>query len=282
MKNTVITIDVEEWFHILDCPQAPTMSQWDHLESRLASSLSCLLELFDSTKIKATFFWLGWCAERHPELVRLCTSSGHEVASHTYSHCLPYLMSPAAFKEDIIKAKMILEDITGTPVQGLRAPGFGITAETDWAFDVIREAGYSYDASVFPATRAHGGIPDATLIPHIKQTLGSNITIIPISVLSLLGQRLCLFGGGYLRATPLHFLKWGIQTLHRQDRPLIVYLHPREVDPLHPRLPLPLKRRLKCYYNLQSTYPKLRWICQTQHCTTMSELAEITRTTFAH
>ncbi|HUU90211.1 MAG TPA: XrtA system polysaccharide deacetylase [Phycisphaerae bacterium] len=270
----VLTVDVEDWFHILDSPATPPVDVWEEMEPRVERNTKRLLELFDATGTRATFFWLGWVAERHVALVRACQEAGHEIASHGYAHVLAYGVGPEAFRQDVMRAKGILENITGQAVPGFRVAGFSITAETEWAYDVIREAGHEYDSSVFPASRGHGGIPGAPTKPYVIETRAGPLVEIPMSVVSMLGFRFSLFGGGYLRLAQKWLIRWGINRLHAADEPLIIYVHPREVDPGHPRLPLSLKRRFKCYVNLKSTIPKLEWLCREYKFCTMHELAE--------
>ncbi len=261
-KSNVISIDVEDWFHILDSSAAPSIERWSSLESRIEQNIKKMLAMLDNFSVKATFFWLGWAAERHKSLVRKCHNSGHEVASHGYAHILAYKVGPDAFRQDIIRAKAILEDITGDTIRGFRAPGFGITNKAPWAFDVIKESGYQYDSSVFPASRAHGGMSDSLLGPYFIETASGHLLEIPTSVVEVFGRRVSLFGGGYLRLASKRMIKWGISRLQKAQQPLIVYVHPREIDPDHPHLSLSLIRRFKCYVRLRSTLPKLAWLCQ--------------------
>ena len=269
-----LTIDVEDWFHILGSPVVPAIEEWDSLQCRVEQNVLRLLEVLKEASVRATFFWLGWVAERHKPLVRMCRDAGHEVASHGYAHLLAYQVGPEAFREDMARAKDLLEDIIGGEVTGFRAAGFGITDEASWAFDLIREAGYTYDSSVFPAARGHGGMPKSQPGPHVIETQAGPLTEIPISAVEVFGRRFSLFGGGYLRLAPRWLIRWGIRRLHAADEPLIVYVHPREVDPGHPRLPLGWKRQLKSYVNLRSTMPKLEWLCRQHMFCTMGELAD--------
>lgn len=269
-----LTFDVEDWFHILDSPAAPRIEQWGQLESRVEHNLNRILGLLNDYSIHATFFWLGWIAERHKSILRRCFDEGHEIASHGYGHLLPYKIGPECFKDDIERGKKVMEDTIGCPVYGFRATGFGIRDDTKWAFDVIAGAGHKYDSSIFPAARGHGGMPDSQLGPHIIKTRNGPLCEIPISTVRFLGHRLCLFGGGYLRFFPRCFISWGIDRLHRAGHPLIIYVHPREIDPNHQRLPLGPLRRFKCYVNLKSTMPKLQWLCKNYNFVTMHELVD--------
>lgn len=257
----ILTIDVEEWFHILDDPAVPKYSDWSNLESRLPTNVDCILSILNDHKVKATMFWLGWAAKKYPALVRRCSEEGHEIACHGYRHILAYEAGRALFREDIHRGKKILEDITGATVIGFRAAGFGTTAETPWLFEEIKDAGYLYDSSVFPAMRGHGGIANFRIAPHEINTPKGILLEIPQSVVPVFGRRMSFFGGGYLRITPVFLIKWGIRRLQKAGLPLIIYLHPREVDPGHPRLPLRPYRKFKSYVNLRSTIPKLHWLC---------------------
>lgn len=268
-----LTIDVEEWFHILDDPAVPGFDAWTGLESRLPRNMELLLSLLDEHKIKATMFWLGWVVEKYPALVRGCADAGHEIASHGYKHILAYEAGREKFGMDIRHGKKLLEDVIGQEVVGFRAAGFGTTAGTPWLFDEIRAAGFIYDSSVFPARRGHGGIVDFRLEPHQIDTTTGSLLEIPQSIVEICGQRVSVFGGGYLRLAPLFLIKWGMDRLKKVGRPAVIYVHPREVDPVHPRLPLKLHRRFKSYVNLHSTVPKLKWLCSTYKFTLMKSFA---------
>ena len=270
----VLSVDVEDWFHILDSPGVPAMARWDTLESRVERNVDRLLEICQQTGAKATFFWLGWLAERHRGLVRRCKRLGHEVASHGYAHVLAYQVGCKAFRQDVVRAKGILEEITGERVAGFRAAGFGITDRSAWAFEEIRRAGHQYDSSIFPAARGHGGLPGSRLGCHVIHTRAGPLLEWPMPMVTLLGRRVHLFGGGYLRLAPKWLIRWGIGRLEASNQPLVVYVHPREIDPDHPRLPLRFTRRLKSYVRLGSTMPKLRWLCEHYDFRTMRDAAD--------
>ena len=269
----VLSCELEDWFHILDSDRVPTIDTWGSLPLRVERNTERLLELFEQTHVRATFFCLGWIAERVPQLVRRCQRAGHEIGSHGYGHVLAYHVGRQAFREDIVRSKEILEDITGAEVPGFRSPGFCVREDNQWLFETVAEAGFRYDASVFPTHHGHGGLRAAPPDPYIIETSRGALVEIPVSTVTVLGHRVCLFGGGYLRISPLPLIRWGIRTLRHCGRPLIVYVHPREVDPDHPRLPLTLWRRFKCYTNLRTTMPKLRWLCEHYQFTTMGTLA---------
>ncbi len=265
--------ELEDWFHILDSNRVPRIGDWPRLPLRAEESIDRLLDLLQVNGAKATFFCLGWMAERMPQVIRRCWQAGHEIASHGYAHVLAYQVGRRAFYHDIVRAKLLLEDLIGEEVIGFRSPGFCVKDDNRWVFDVVVKAGYRYDASVFPGHHGHGGLLETEPRPHIVRTQYGPLVEIPASTVPLLGRRICLFGGGYLRLAPLPLIRWGVRCLHRAGSPLIVYVHPREIDPDHPRLPLRVRRRFKCYVNLKSTMPKLQWLCRCCSFTTMRALA---------
>lgn len=270
----MLTCELEDWFHILGTNGPPPRDQWSGLSLRAEASIRRMLDLFAENNVRATFFCLGWMAERMPTLVRDCLDAGHEIGSHGYAHVLAYDVGPRVFKDDLERAKKILEDITGQSVNGFRCPGFSVTDENRWVFDVVAATGHRYDASVFPANHGHGGLRDTPVGPHVVQTASGPLVEFPVSTVPFLDRRICMFGGGYLRLFPLSAIRWGIRRLHSNGLPLIIYIHPREIDPEHPRLRLKLHRRFKCYVNLRTTWHKLIWLCENCEFTTMGELAE--------
>ncbi len=257
VRQSIFSIDVEDWFNLSGTGQEPPPSQWDHLESRLEQNFRGLLELLAERSSTATCFFLGYFAKRFPHLVREAAAAGHEIASHSYFHRLAYDMSPAEFYEDALASRHLLEDIAGRPVRGYRAPAFSVTAHTPWFFDKVAEAGYSYDSSVFPARHQTGGLAGGSFEPYAVQTSAGAITEFPITVVPMLGTRLCFFGGGYLRLFPYPVIRTMARHTLDSGRPVVFYIHPREIDPAQPRLPLSLRRRFSCYVNLRSTRAKL-------------------------
>ncbi len=254
-----LSFDVEEWFHILNLPTSPARSKWDSLKESVEPNTHRLLEILDESNARATFFILGWVAKRYPRLVRTIHGAGHEVASHGSMHELVYEQGQERFREDLTRAHGELEDLIGSEVFGYRAPGFSITHDTPWAFEEIRRAGFCYDSSVFPAARNHGGIPGARPHPSwISLPSGDHLVEFPISVLDIWKFHLPFSGGGYLRLFPYSVLRYGIHHLNRKQQPVCIYLHPREIDPSHPRIPMSMKRTFQSYINLRTTEPKLR------------------------
>ena len=261
MPSSIFSVDVEDWFHILDVPSAPPISEWANLPSRVEKNFSKLLEIFAEHGVQVTCFVLGWVGERFPHLVQEAAARGHEIASHGYGHRLVYQQSRQDFYDDVRRARLLLEDVAGVPVLGYRAPGFSTTTDTPWFFDALAEAGYQYDSSVFPAPRTHGGIRDARRDPY--RVNGSHgIVELPISVVDFMGSPMCFFGGGYLRLFPYWLIRKKANEVLAQGRPVVFYIHPREIDPDHPRLPMSRSRTFKSYVNLDSTEAKLRRVLQ--------------------
>jgi polysaccharide deacetylase family protein (PEP-CTERM system associated) len=270
----VFSVDVEDWYHILDAAAAPNIEAWPQLESRVERNMSRLLDMLAEAQVKGTFFWLGWMAERCPSLLRSCSDAGHEIASHGYAHVLPFQVGQDRFAEDLLKGKGVLEDLTGRPVHGFRAPGFGVRPETKWFFEAVRRAGFAYDSSIFPGRRGHGGMADARLDPHVLRTEFGELAEFPITAVEVGPVRLFLFGGGYLRLAPPAVLQWGLDALARTGRPLIIYVHPRDIDAGQPRLPLPIHRRFKSYVGLAGAYSKLKRLLAAGEFRTMGSLSD--------
>jgi polysaccharide deacetylase family protein (PEP-CTERM system associated) len=255
-KQCIFSVDVEDWFHLLDLPTAPEIASWASLPSRVEANFNRLLDLFSDQDCQVTCFFLGWIAERFPHLVREAVARGHEIASHGYAHQLAYTMTPRAFRADVIRSRLLLEDISGTSVLGYRAPGFSSTEQIPWFFSEVAAAGYLYDSSVFPAQHGHGGNPNSDLGPHIVED--EMLIELPASVAELGPTRMCFFGGGYLRLFPYSMINRMGNRVIEDGRPLIFYIHPREIDPEHPRMAMSSLRRFKSYVNLHTTEQKIR------------------------
>jgi polysaccharide deacetylase family protein (PEP-CTERM system associated) len=250
----VFTVDVEDWFHILDLPSTPDISEWNKLPSHVERNFIDLLDLFAERSVHVTCFFLGWVARRYPHLVREAVSRGHEIASHGYSHRLVYTMSRDEFLADIGLAKDVIEDAGARRVLGYRAPGFSVTRQVPWFFDAVERGGYLYDASVFPAPHGHGGFK----APEEPYAISDRLAEFPVTVARIAARPFCFFGGGYLRLSPLMLIRRMTRSVLQEDRPVIFYVHPREIDPTQPRLPMSAARAFKSYVNLRTTAPKIR------------------------
>lgn len=267
----IFSVDVEDWFHILDLPATPKLSEWDSLPSRVEKNFKKLLDIFSHKNVHVTCFFLGYVAERFPNLVKAARNRGHEIASHGYSHRLVYELSEQEFFRDAIESKDIIENITGQPVLGYRAAGFSMTEDTPWFFDKLIEAGYKYDSSVFPAPRGHGGLKTDNFAPYFVGSNSKQIVEFPITVTRVFGKPLCFFGGGYLRVFPYFLVKRMALNVLGEERPVVFYVHPREIDPDHPRLPMNIKRKFQSYFNLKTTEEKVIKILEDFEITTYEE-----------
>jgi polysaccharide deacetylase family protein (PEP-CTERM system associated) len=255
------SVDVEDWYQVADFDAVVPRAEWNQYESRLAHNTDRVLALLDEAGVKGTFFVLAWNAERHPEVVRRIAAAGHEVASHGYGHRLIYEQSPEEFRADVVRAKTILEDLTGTPVLGYRAPSFSITGRSLWALDVLLDGGYRYDSSVFPVRDALYGLPGARRHPFvIRERDGRRLVEFPITTTPAFGRNLPLGGGGYLRLLPYGYMRWGMRRVNRREgAAAVVYVHPWELDPDQPRLRTAGRRGFSTHYvGLRRTEAKLR------------------------
>lgn len=256
--QNVLTIDVEDWFHILELPAEIPVQDWIKLENRVLENTLSLLDLLRRYNAKATFFVLGWVAQYYPDLIREIAKQGHEIATHGYSHQLIHSLTPQEFARDINLSLEYLSRVTSNPIRGYRAPGFSLTEDCLWALDILLDLGLSYDASIFPLKRNHGGCEnfaeEAGLVTTPK---GREILEVPVTCNNILGKKLYLLGGGYFRISPYWMIESGIKQLNRQDKPAMIYLHPREFDPLQPRLEMSKVRSFMSYVNLHQTETKL-------------------------
>lgn len=252
-----LSFDVEEHFQVSAFWSEARRQQWDTLESRVENNTRRIAELLAAHNMSATFFVLGWVAERHPELVRFLSREGHEIASHGYSHELVTAQSPESFRSDIRKAKHILEDIIGNPVLGYRAPSFSITRETRWALDILVEEDYLYDSSVFPIFHDRYGMPGADPYCHQLATGAGPLWEAPPSTIEVFGLRWPVAGGGYFRLIPYGVLRHLLRRIERAGRPLVMYLHPWELDPAQPRMEGSLLSQFRHYNNLHKTELRL-------------------------
>ena len=255
--SNALTIDVEDYFQVSAFAPYIERSAWEHIPCRVERNIDRIVELLDQHQAKATFFMLGWLAQRYPRIVREISEHGHEVASHGQAHLRASDQSPAEFDNDIRDAKHVIEDTTGVAVRGYRAPSFSIGHRNLWAFDRIAEAGYCYSSSVYPVQHDHYGWPAA---PRFPFRVSPGLIEIPVSTARVFGRNLPAGGGGYFRLAPYALSRWAIKRVNRIDRrPAIFYFHPWEIDPQQPRVKgAGLKARFRHYVNLGRTELKLK------------------------
>jgi polysaccharide deacetylase family protein (PEP-CTERM system associated) len=255
-------VDVEDYFQVEAFADVVDRRSWESYPCRVVENTRRILDLADRLEIHGTFFILGWVAERYPALVREIVSRGHEPACHSYWHRLIYKLSPAEFREDTIRAKDVIEQAAGMPVSGYRAPSYSITSRSLWALDVLAEAGFRYDSSIFPIQHDIYGIPDAPRLPFRVETPSGELVEYPITTFKLGSRNMPVGGGGYLRIFPFWYTRMGFRRVAAENAPLIVYIHPWEVDPEQPRLAGRLKSRLRHYTNLSKTQSRLSRLLQ--------------------
>lgn len=254
MKN-LLSVDLEDWFHIVEGGDSISLENWDKLPGRVEHNTRRLLDIFSDSEVKATFFVLGWIAERYPELIGEIHAAGHEIASHGYSHSLVYEMTREEFEADLGRASEAISAVTGESPTGFRATSFSIRHDCLWALDVLRDKGFVFDSSIFPAKRGHGGAPGYSRFPFEI----NGLIEYPISIISVAGITLPFSGGGYFRLMPYSLVKAGLEFYEKAGHPAVVYLHPRDIDPDTPRArELSFIRRFKCYVNVHKAEAKLR------------------------
>jgi len=254
-----MSVDVEDYYHVSALAPVVPRAEWPRMESRVCANTARLLSLFSEQAVRATFFVLGRVAERHPDLVRQIAAGGHEIASHGFDHRLVYDQTPDAFRDDIRRAKRMLEDLAGVPVVGYRAPSYSITSRSLWALDVLVEEGYEYDSSIFPIHHDRYGIPGSPRHAHVLSREAGALVELPPSTVRIGSTNLPVAGGGYFRILPYWWTRWGIARVNqRERRPAIFYLHPWEIDPAQPRFRPGLASRFRHYYHLNKTEPRLK------------------------
>jgi polysaccharide deacetylase family protein (PEP-CTERM system associated) len=267
-----LTFDVEDYFHVSGFESVVSRSQWDQFPSRVVASTEKILEILEEHGVRATFFVLGWVARRFPKLVRLIHDSGHQIGSHSMEHRLVYRLSPDEFRRDLRESLDILEEITGERVACFRAPSFSITNKSLWALEILSEEGITCDASVYPVVHDRYGIPKARLEPHRIRTESGILWEFPGTALSWMGARVPLGGGGYLRLYPLWITRWLFRGVLRCGRPVMMYVHPWELDPDQPRIRgASAINRFRHYVNLASTETKLRALLRTFSWSSLEE-----------
>jgi polysaccharide deacetylase family protein (PEP-CTERM system associated) len=251
------TVDVEEHFQVLAlAPYAPR-ERWASFESRVARNVDRLLELLASSSATATFFTLGWVAERQPAMVKAIAAAGHEVASHGYDHRRVTELTPEAFRAQVRRTKAILENLSGQPCLGFRAPNYSIVPGREWALDILIEEGYRYDSSLFPILRPGYGYPGGGRDPHWLERPAGRLLEVPPATLRRLGLNLPAAGGAYFRLMPMGLVRAALRDAERRGQPGTFYLHPWEHDAAQPRFAVPLLTRVRHYGGLAGVLPRL-------------------------
>jgi polysaccharide deacetylase family protein (PEP-CTERM system associated) len=267
----VFSIDVEDWFHLLELEQTSSTTRWSSLESRVRHGTERLLRELADHSVCGTFFVLGWIAERHPKLVADIAAAGHEIASHGYAHTLIYTQTRDEFRDDLRRANDVISRAAGVRPRGYRAPGFSIKRQNLWAFDVLIEEGFAYDSSVFPAVRSHGGLPGSAPLPTV---LENGLMEFPITTTNLGFMRWSYLGGGYLRLLPRPLVLACATAQARAGVPLILYLHPRDVDPDQPRMKLAPQRYFRTYVGLRGCLDKISALLERLSWTSFADYIE--------
>ncbi len=254
-----LSVDVEDWFQVGAFETVIDRADWDSLADRVERNCERILELFAAAEVKATFFTLGWVAQRHPRLLRRIAEHGHEMASHGWDHARVFTLGHKAFAADLDKARRTIEDAAGVAITGYRAPSFSIDRRTPWAYEVLAEQGYAYSSSVAPVTHDHYGWREAPRFAF-RPLHDSDLIELPVTTAEFAGKRLAAGGGGFFRVLPYAFSRWAIRQVNRRDgRPAVFYFHPWEIDPAQPRVPAAsLRSRVRHYTNLSGMAGKLR------------------------
>lgn len=261
--TNAITVDVEDWFHVSVLRHIIPFEAWDRQESRIKPNLTRIIRLFEEYGVKATFFVLGWLAEKYPEIVEVIVSHGHEIGSHGYAHRVIYEHSPDEFKRDLDKSITLLEKIGGHEIKYYRAPSYSITRDSLWAFEILMERGIEYDSSVFPIKHDLYGIKEVPRFPFfIEFANGKKLVELPPSTLKVAGENIPISGGGYLRLFPFWFIQNGLKKINEDGKPVIFYFHPWELDPGQPKLQMSPIARFRHYSNLESTEKRIRHLLE--------------------
>ncbi len=255
--RNAFSIDVEDYFQVSAFASCIARSEWDAMDCRIERNVDVILGLLDDHGVRATFFTLGWIAERYPQVVRRIVDTGHELASHGFGHHRATEQSEELFLADIQLAKIILEDLSGSEVKGYRAPSFSVGSANQWAFDCIERAGYRYSSSVYPIRHDHYGMPDA---PRFAHQVRAGLMEVPITTVRLFDRNWPAGGGGYFRLMPYVMSRWLLRQVNARDRsPAIFYFHPWELDVGQPRVRgISAKTRFRHYLNLGRTQQRLK------------------------
>ncbi len=257
ITRNALTIDVEDYYHVTGFEHVVDRAHWDDFEPRVADSTGRLLDVLAEADVRATFFVLGWVAERQTQLLRRIQSAGHEIGCHSYAHRLIYTQTPREFRDDLRRARAAIEDVTGEAVSAYRAPSFSITAASAWALDVLIDEGFTIDSSIFPTHHDRYGMPGSPLEPHRLRRAASDIWEFPLPVCHVGSYPMPVGGGGYFRLYPYALTRRCLRKINDAGRPFAVYLHPWELDPEQPRLSPGLLRGFRHYVNLRRTEERL-------------------------
>jgi polysaccharide deacetylase family protein (PEP-CTERM system associated) len=277
-----LTVDVEDYFQVSAFANQIDMQDWPNWPLRVEKNTHTLLELFERKNVKATFFVLGWVAERCPDLIRAIHKAGHEVASHGMTHQLVYNQKPEVFREETFRSKKLIEDIIGEAVYGYRAASYSITPRSLWALETLIDAGFTYDSSIFPVHHDRYGMPGAPLNIHTAQTNnGKTLTEFPLTSAKFFNGRLPVAGGGYFRIYPYFFSKLMLKRAAAEiKQPFIFYLHPWEIDPEQPRVPnSSALSRFRHYTNLSRCLPRLEKLMGDFDFTTVKDVIDTYQST---
>ncbi len=261
-----LSVDVEDWFQVGAFENVIRRDAWDGLSDRVERNCDAILQMFADADVQATFFTLGWVAQRHPQLMQRIAAEGHELASHGWDHARVFRMDREEFARDLDMSRKAIEDAAGVRVTGYRAPSFSIDHRTPWAYMILAEQGFAYSSSVAPITHDHYGWREAPRFAF-RPLPWSDLIELPVTTAMLGGKRMAAGGGGFFRVLPYAFSRWAIRQVNRREgRPAIFYFHPWEIDPQQPRVPqAPLKSRLRHYTNLSGMADKLRQLVREFH-----------------
>lgn len=274
--SNAFTVDVEDFFQVEAFSNVINRDKWDDYSCRVEANTDLVLQLLDNANVKGTFFVLGWIAKRYPQVVKKIADSGHEVASHGMSHQLIYNQDKNIFKQETVDSKALLEDLSQQPVEGYRAATYSITNKSLWALDVLTDAGFKYDSSIFPMRHDRYGIPDACPIPNIlKAPNGKSIVEFPISTVKNKFFTLPIAGGGYFRLFPYSVTRWGLSSINKKGVPFVFYIHPWEVDTDQPRVQgISKTTKFRHYNNIDKCVSRLTNLLIDFEFTTMKEVLQ--------
>lgn len=270
-----LSFDIEDWFHMVEIDAVSDPAQWDSLPSIVERETEWILDTLSEAHVRATFFVLGWIAERYPSLVRAIGEAGHEVSSHSFWHRRVDLMDREEFRKDVRDSLDALSAAGVPACPGYRAPTFSIVPGTEWAIDELIDLGFEYDASLFPTPREHGGYP-CVREPHISSIApsGRSIPELPMSIMDIGPKATAFSGGGFFRLFPKALIARGFRQCTQAGRPVVVYLHPRDFAVDAPRVPMHFVRKFKCYVGLRSARDKFRWMLDRWEFSTCSQILE--------